>query len=347
MTTTPAPDADQERARRCAHDYYVRTAARSERLIDPRRPVLPRRYGSPSPPVVALSSRIEALDWMDQEYATILGLITAPDTHPEVVAQLADSLWSYAQDRVLPREEIRRAHACGLRAARTLDDPALLGRLLTNSARAEGDDWPARALEWLDEAHDLYLRQQDAASAARTLYYRGRALRGLGHDDAARLTWLRAAIDLLEEGETRTAALAHTALAQLANREQRYLEAAAHAATAEELLRLEADEPDLVHLLQARVELGCAEAGMGHAARACEVLDDAAVQLERVGATSHAARALMHAGGVHEQYQRRTQAVVSYYQAQALASQAPDAAHLLDDLHRRIKRIEAPEAGPS
>ncbi|GAB2884002.1 hypothetical protein [Streptomyces mayteni] len=311
-------------------DSYVLSAAAARAELEPYRSALPA-YADPAPHAIFLG-RHEALGWLRTEYPALLAVIHHDQAPGRAVYQLVSSLWPYWLS-LGGSHQARSAHRLGLAAARTARDREAIGRLLTHSGLLERSTDPQHARGLLFEAVQHYTVAGDTRRAACALHHLGLANKALGRVDEARDLWWRAVADCRHQGEERTAALALTALAGLANETARHAEAAALASTAYDTLILTSPGPDPHSAALAQLQWARAEAATGNTDRARDLLCAAVETLAGLGVSRHCGLALVQLGAVHAGEGARDRALDCYRHAARLAEDRHDARDLATIQH--------------
>ncbi|RAJ62436.1 putative ATPase [Streptomyces sp. Amel2xB2] len=234
---------DRTAAQRRIADHYLAGATRAEELIDPQHRTMSRTYG-PGPLVEpdlagdgGEPDANTALDWLERELPNTMATLrlAGPAGFPSLAWQLADAMWPLFLRRK-HYDAWRTAHEEGLQAARQTGDVEAECRMLTSGGIGELEMDHEAALAKFELAARLFADTGDSLGLARTLNYRGLALKRLGrHPEAAEL-FARAAERLPACGDARAGALARFNLAELALEDGRSREALVNTRAAHDTL---------------------------------------------------------------------------------------------------------------
>ncbi len=328
----PAPARDD--AVRRMLQWYLHTAARACRVVNPHRPHVTVARDEPAVVPLAFDSYSDALSWLDAEHINLLCAVdqAARRGEHEIAWQLPHILWDLFNLRGHIGDWLG-AHRSGLASARLLGDveaeKRMLGGLAGNYVYL---GQPTAALDCIGQILAIARGLGDTGGTAVALVNLGASLTQLGRADEA-MAHLQEALGLFREiGELNGEAHALCAIAAVNGLRGAVPDAVsgyrAGLTILKEINNLASAAESLVELCHLRLKLGQPDPVVHEAAEA--------VELSRLaGSRRVEAEALMVLGQAHRDRDQPGRAHQCWRDALAICTQIghPQAASLRADLH--------------
>ncbi|MFD0202703.1 MULTISPECIES: AfsR/SARP family transcriptional regulator [Saccharothrix] len=264
-------DADRDAALHALAEHYVREAAAAMVLFDP----VDRADRRPAPPSTRLTTRDEAMAWLESERANLLAVAEHAAGHgdAEHAEQLSGTLWRYFHVRGYHDESLA-LHTHALAAGRRRSDRVAEGLALTGFGVAcERLGRYGEALRHHEQAVAVGRETGDVSFTGRALKNLGVVLRRLGRHDDAQRTFEEALSIARAIGNRRGEAGVLCSLALVHEASGRYAEALRHMELAMAAVPDVDNDHALVNHLQAN--LGLVHLGLGRPEVAAKHLGEA------------------------------------------------------------------------
>ncbi len=285
-------------ARRRCLDHYLHTAVRAALLVNPARTPIGLDQPVDGVVVTPLTDREHALAWFAAEREVLLAVIGSAVGVADAHAwRLAWAVADFLEMRGY-HDDWRAAQRDAVRAARRLDEPVTLARMLVILGNAElRAQRPEHASEPLQEALELFRTSGEAAWQARTEHTIGHLWERQGRHAEALGCARRALLLYRAAGDPEGIARAHNALGWCQARLGRYHLAVRQCEQALTAYRAIGDRNGLAATLDS---LGYAHLGMGSHEPAVRCYHEALDLVRELGDRVNEAVTWTHLGDAHD-----------------------------------------------
>ncbi len=328
------PEPEQRQAVARLLDYYLYTADKADRILDPFRHRMPVPVTQPPAASPALGTEEDAASWLESEWRNILQAAQHAGRHEwkRKCADLIHALASFLETRAYWDEAIA-AHTLALQACRDLADPARLARAsLELSSVSQQTGRHEATLPLAQDAAAIYRSLADRRGEAEALDQIGMAHQRAARSREALAYFNEARILYRDAGD-------HHGVASISSHSGiacwhlgRYPEAMAHLSDALSLYREVGDRRGEAKTLNnlGRIQLYC-----GYHRDALDGYEKALAIFGEIGGAQNQAILYHNIGGVHHYKGSHEEGLAAYRRALTIYREIgdlPDEADVLNDI---------------